>query len=97
MSDRLDGLVYQLALAPADRPLDGLEAEIGSSILRERREAKTARELAPVRLASVGLALAMGVTAGGAAATSAILKPHPLEVFSSSDHLAPSSLLEGQR
>jgi hypothetical protein len=51
--------------------------------------------LAPVRVASLGLALAMGVTAGGAAATAALLNPQPLSVFSSAAHLAPSNLLEG--
>lgn len=95
MSDRLDELVGRLAGSPTDRPLDGFEAEIGRSIARRRRDAKEAVMLAPVRVASIGLALAMGVTAGGAAATWVLLKPQPLSVFSSSAHLAPSSLLEG--
>lgn len=97
MRNRLDELVGRLALAPTDRALDGLEAEVGRSIVRERRNALTARALAPVRLASIGLAVAMGVTAGGAAATSAMLKPQPVRVFSLADTLAPSSLLEGRR
>ena len=95
MSDRLDGLVGRLAGSPLDHPLDGFETEIGRSIARRRREMKDAVLLAPVRVASLGLALAMGVTAGGAAATAALLNPQPLSVFSSSAHLAPSNLLEG--
>ena len=95
MSDRLDELVGRLAGSPPDRSLDGFEAEIGRSIARRRRDLKDAALLAPVRVASVGLALAMGVTAGGAAATASLLKPQPLSVFSSSAHLAPSNLFEG--
>ena len=94
MSDRLDDLVGRLAGSPLDRPLDGLETEIGRSIAQRRRDMKDAALLAPVRIASLGLALAMGVTAGSAAATSALPKPQPLSVFSSSAHLAPSNLLE---
>lgn len=95
MSDRLDELIERLAGAQVDRPLDSFESEVGQSIARRRREAKDAMQLAPVRVVSVGLALAMGVTAGGAAATVTLLKPQPLSVFSSSAHLAPSNLLEG--
>jgi hypothetical protein len=95
MSDRLDDLVGRLAGSPPDRPLDGFEAEVGRSIARRRRDMRDAVTLAPVRVASLGLALAMGVTAGGAAATAALLNPQPLSVFSSSAHLAPSNLLEG--
>lgn len=94
MSDRLDKLVGGLAGAPLDRPLDGFETEIGRSIARRRRDMKDAALLAPVRIASLGVALAMGVTAGGAASTMAFLTPQPLSVFSPSTHLAPSSLLE---
>jgi hypothetical protein len=53
--------------------------------------------LAPVRAASVGLALAVGVTAGGMAAATTLAEPHRFDTFSSSAHLAPSTLLEGGR
>ena len=95
MSDRLDELVGRLAGSPTDRRLDGLEAEIGRNILLRRRDARATTLMAPVQVASIGLALAMGITAGGAAATATILVPQPLGVFSSSAHLAPSSMLEG--
>jgi hypothetical protein len=88
-------LVDRLAGSPIDRPLDGLEAEIGRSIGRHRREARASAALAPARFAGVGIALAMGVTAGGAAAMATVISAQPLSVFSSSADLAPSNLLEG--
>lgn len=97
MSERLDELVAHLAASPTDRSLDGLDAEIGYSIASRRREARTAAALGPVRLASLCLALAMGVTAGGALATAEIVGPHPYATFSSAANLAPSTLLEGGR
>lgn len=97
MSERLDELVARLAASPTDRSLDRLDGEIGHSIADRRREASTSAALAPVRLASVGLALAMGVTAGGAIATAEISGPHPYATFSSAANLAPSTLLEGDR
>jgi hypothetical protein len=95
MSDRLDDLVDRLAGSPTDRRLDGLEAEIGLSIGRHRRETRASAALTPVRFAGVGIALAMGVTAGGAAAMATVMSAEPLSVFSSSADLAPSNLLEG--
>lgn len=97
MSERLDELVDRLAAAAADRSLDGLEARIGQTIVARRRDARALAALAPVRFASVSLALAMGLTAGGAVAASAALAPQHDGAFSSGAHLAPSSLLEGRR
>ena len=97
MSDRLDDLIGRLAGSPTDRSLVGLEAALGRSISVRRGEARTATLMAPVRLASIGLALAIGVIAGGAAATATIMASHPYSTFSSDAHLAPSSLLEGRQ
>jgi hypothetical protein len=97
MSDRLDELVARLAGSPTDRSLEELEAELGRSIALRRREARAVSLMAPVRFASIGLALAMGVTAGAAAATATVIASHPYSAFSSGAHLAPSSLLEGGR
>lgn len=94
MSERLNDLVARLANAPTDRVLDDLEVEVGRGILLHRRDALTVSAFAPVRLASIGLALAMGVTAGGAVATAAMRTPMAYGTFSSSAHLAPSTLLE---
>ncbi|WP_394760757.1 hypothetical protein [Phenylobacterium sp.] len=96
MSERLDELVARLANAPTDRVLDDLEVEVGRSILLRRRDALAVSALAPVRFASIGLALAMGVTAGGAVAAAAMRAPTAYVTFSSSAHLAPSTLLEGR-
>ncbi len=97
MSERLDEMVARLAAAPTDRALDNLDVEIARSILLRRREARTTAALAPIRLASVGLALAMGLTAGGALATTALMASPAYGFFSSGGHLAPSTLLEGGR
>lgn len=95
MTDSLDDWVTALAAAPADRSLDGLEAEVGREIVARRREARTVRALAPVRVATVGLALAVGVAAGGVAATTAVQAQHPTGPFAAATDLAPSTLLEG--
>jgi hypothetical protein len=96
MTNDLDDCVAELAAAPTDRPLDRLETEIGRDIAHRRREARTLRALAPVRLGAVGLALAVGVTAGTAAAMTAMRTAHPAGVFAVAQ-LAPSTLLEGAR
>jgi hypothetical protein len=95
VKDNLDDWLSALAAAPADRPLDGLETQVGRDIAARRREARTIRALAPLRFATVGLALAIGVTAGGAAAMAAIRAPHPGGPFAPGTQLAPSTLLDG--
>ena len=97
MSDRLDELVDRLMGSPTDRVLDGLEADIGRRIRVNRHEAKAATILAPVRFASIGLALAMGLTAGGVTGAAAITGPRSPGLFSVGADLAPSTLLEGRR
>ena len=97
MRDRLDDLVNRLAGSPTDRGLEGLEAEIGRRIRARRQEASAATLLAPVRVASIGLALAMGITAGGLTAAAAMAGPRSPGAFSGAADLAPSTLLEGSR
>ena len=97
MNERFDDLVAHLAASPVDRSLDGLDETIGRSIAQRRREARTVAALGPVRVASVGLALAMGLTAGGAVATSALVAPQTGGEFAINSDLAPSTLLEGGR
>jgi hypothetical protein len=96
MSDRLDELVSRLAGSPTDRALEGLEAEVGRRIRVSRREAQTTTLLASVRIASIGLALAMGITVGGMTAAGAMAGPRAPGVFSAAAELAPSTLLEGR-
>lgn len=97
MTLNIDDLVDRLATQPLDRSLDGLEGDISRSIARRRADLKTGAALAPVRVASVGLALAMGVTAGGLAAAGSVSTPQQFSTFSVSAHLAPSTLLEGDQ
>jgi hypothetical protein len=97
MSERLDEMLGRLAAAPIDQTLDNLDAEIGRGILLRRREARTTSALAPVRVASVALALAMGLSAGGAVATMARVASPAYGLLSSAGYLAPSTLLEGAR
>lgn len=97
MTLNIDDLVDRLATQPLDRSLDGLEGDISRDIARRRADLKTGAALAPVRVASVGLALAMGVTAGGLAAAGAVSTPQQFGTFSVSAHLAPSTLLEGDQ
>lgn len=93
MSQRLDHLVEQLAAAPADRTLEGLEAGVSRSIIARRARSRASAALAPVGAASVGLALAIGLAAGGVtAATSAAAEPN-VQTFMVASNLAPSSLL----
>jgi hypothetical protein len=95
MTLNIDELVQRLAAQPLDRSLDSLELEISRGIARRRADLKTSAALAPVRFASIGLALAMGVTVGSLVAASTISTPQQLSTFSVSAHLAPSTLLEG--
>ena len=94
MREHLDEVIRRLAAAPIDRDLTDLNAQIARGVRLYRRESQTTAALGSVRLASVGLALAMGVTLGSAAAIRAL---QPLATFSAAAHLAPSTLLEGVR
>jgi hypothetical protein len=95
MTRHLDDWIATLAAAPADRPLEALDAEIGRDIAARRREARAVKALAPLRMATVAGALAIGVTAGGAVAMAGIGAPHPAGPFAAATQLAPSALLEG--
>ena len=94
MTRDLDSWMAELAAAPADRVLDGLEDAVASDIAARRSEARTVNALAPVRLATLGLALTIGLGAGGAAALSAV-RTAPAGAFAAVAQLAPSTLLDG--
>ena len=94
MSEPLDHLVERLAASPTDRSLEDFGADVSRGVTRWRAQARTARALAPVRVASIGLALAMGVAVGGVTAAGSIAAPRTSAVLSGSN-LAPSTLLEG--
>ncbi|ODT86347.1 hypothetical protein [Phenylobacterium sp. SCN 70-31] len=96
MSECLDRLMADLAATPADARFDSMEAEVIRRIVALREEARVLAELLPVRVASIVLALAMGVTTGAALVASAVVTPRPYAVLSSAGHFAPSTLLEGR-
>jgi hypothetical protein len=93
MPDSLDARIAELAAAPTDRPLDGLESEVARGVARLRRDARTTRALAPLQVAAAGLALTIGAAAGGAAAMTALHAP-PGGAFAGVTQLAPSTLLD---
>jgi len=93
MANDLDQMLARLAEDGAGVSLDGFEDAVLVGVARRREEVRAARALAPVRAGSVGLALALGVAAGGMAAATTLGEPHRLDSFSSSAHLAPSTLL----
>lgn len=97
MTERLDRLFEQLAAAPADRSLDFLDVEVGRAIGKRRSDARTASALAPIRVASIGLTLAMGVIAGGVSTAAATGAPRQPGAFPVAASLAPSTLLDGGR
>ncbi|MCI3130793.1 hypothetical protein [Phenylobacterium aquaticum] len=96
MSECLDRLMADLAATPTDARFESMESEVIRRIVALRAEARVLAELLPVRVASVVLALAMGVTTGAALVASAIVTPRPYAVLSSAGHFAPSTLLEGR-
>jgi hypothetical protein len=95
MSTNLDDWFAQLAAAPADHALDGLEAEIGRDIAARRRDARAVKAMGPIRMAAVALALVMGVTAGGAAGLATLREAQPAGAFAAATQFAPSTLLDG--
>ena len=96
MRDDMDHLMGRLATTRPERSLDGFEHAVLHGISQRREEIQTARALAPVRVASIGMALAIGVTTGGMAAATTFSQPLQVSPFSAAAHLAPSTLLEGQ-
>lgn len=96
MEDRIDALVRRLAVLPADRSLENLEAEVTAAIEGQPKALSTLR-FGPLRLASVGIALAMGIAAGGLSAAAAMSDSDPHGALLNWARLAPSTLLEGHR
>jgi len=95
MSEGLDHLLDRLRAAEAGRPAPDLEAEVMRGVARFEAERRTANALAPLRLAAVGLALAVGLTAGGLTAAHTLADGRPAGGFSVAAELAPSTLLGG--
>jgi predicted branched-subunit amino acid permease len=96
MSPDLDDWFAQLAAAPTDHGLDRLEAALGRDIAARRREARTVKAMAPIRVAAFGLALAVGVSAGGAAGLATLQTGPSAGAFAAATQFAPSTLLDGE-
>ncbi len=96
MRDDLDHLMSRLTDGRPERSLDGFEHVVLQGVAKRREEIQAARALTPVRVASIGVALAIGVTTGGMAAASTLMQPPQVSPFSTVAHLAPSTLLEGE-
>ncbi|TAJ73439.1 MAG: hypothetical protein EPO51_05425 [Phenylobacterium sp.] len=96
MANDLDHMLARLAQQPPDVSLDGFEGGVLASLARRREDLRAARALAPIRAVSVGLALVVGIAAGGMAAATTLTEPHRFDTFSTGAHLAPSTLLEGR-
>lgn len=95
MSTDLDAGLAQLAAAPADHRLDGLEAALSQDIAARRREARTVKAMGPARMAAFALALAVGVAAGGLTGLATLQAPPAAGAFAAATQLAPSTLLDG--
>jgi hypothetical protein len=94
MPHDLDHLLARLAEAETPAPA-GFDRGVLAAIAVQREDARRARTLAPVGLAAVGMAVAVGVAAGGLGAAAAVAQPRQLSAFSAHAHLAPSTLLDG--
>lgn len=97
MSERLDHLLDRLGASATGRSLDSLEADVMRGLARAEADRRTASALTPYRVVAVGLALAMGVTAGGLAAAGTVERPPQVGALSIGALLAPSTLLETGR
>lgn len=96
MSERLDHLLDRLSASDAGFSAPGLEVDVMRGVARAEADRRTAARLAPLRVGAVGLALVMGVTAGGLAAARTADGPQG-GALSTASSLAPSTLLERAR
>ena len=96
MSKHMDKMIERLNnFHSADR-LSGMEADVLQGINARRQEFRVMSAVAPFGLASIGLAMAIGLFVGTLTAMGAVDRPSHTP-FSAGASLAPSSLLEGDR
>lgn len=91
----LDSALERLAATPVDRDLRHVEPEVWARVERGRSASVTAAAADLVRVASVTLALVIGVASGTAMAAAG--RPDEMAVFSLNAHLSPSNLLGARR
>lgn len=96
MTNDLDHMLTRLARQSSGAALDGFEDDVQAGVARRREDIRASRALTPFRVASVGLAMAVGVATGGIAADATLTQPQRFDTFSLGAHLAPSTLLEGR-
>ncbi|WP_312164283.1 hypothetical protein [Phenylobacterium sp.] len=97
MNHPLDELVEGLRSQGPDRDLSQLEPAVWRRIGGARIERASTFGFAPVRMASVVMALVVGAAVGGASAIAAASAPQETSVFALNSRLAPSTLLEARR
>ena len=97
MNHSLDELVKGLRSQGPDRDLSQLEPAVWRRIGGARIERASALGFAPVRMASVVMALVVGAAVGSASAVAAVAAPRETSVFALDSRLAPSTLLEARR
>ena len=97
MHHPLDELVKGLRSQGPDRDLSQLEPSVWRRIGGARVERPSGMGFAPVRMAAVVMALAVGAAVGGASAVAANSEAHETSVFALNSHLAPSTLLGASR
>lgn len=90
MSGDLDRWMNELDRRPPDRDLVTLEYDVQQRIARAPLAWVAS---APLRAATVGMALVLGIGIGGLTAAGAA-QPRP-SLFAAADALAPSTLLDG--
>ena len=97
MTRPLDDALQDLRAAPVDHDLSQLEPAVWRRIGGARIEREPAFGFAPVRMASVVMALVVGAAVGSASAVAAAAAPKETSVFALDSRLAPSTLLEARR
>lgn len=96
MQDVLSEDLAGLAAAGPDRSMAGFEDRVMRGIAERGEAVRQSRISSAYRTATVSIALAIGVTAGGLTAATTATQPREVNPFSVSAHLAPSNLLEGR-
>lgn len=96
MADHLDKALTRLAMLQPAEDLSGLERVVWARI-DDQRQAGTVSLPKALRWSAVSVALAIGVTTGGAITALSQARPAgDVAVFSVHSHLSPSTLLGDQ-
>jgi len=94
MSLQLDDDLRALRSDHVPAALEAVEASVWHDIAALREARTTASMFLPVQAAAVVAALGLGVAGGAFSAAAAAAKAPEISAFSTSAHLAPSTLLD---